>query len=57
MSYTAMIDRTEAGPLIPEDVSNEIIKEATEKSFVLSAFKRKQMSRKQQGFLYSIGSP
>ena len=48
MSYTAMIDRTEAGPLIPEDVSNEIIKEATEKSFVLSAFKRKQMSRKQQ---------
>ena len=48
MSYTAMVDRTEAGPLIPEDVSNEIIKESTEKSFVLSAFKRRQMTRKQQ---------
>ena len=48
MSYTAMVDRTEAGPLIPEDAANEIIKEATEKSYVLSAFKRKQMTRKQQ---------
>lgn len=48
MSYSAMIDRTEAGPLIPEDAANEIIKEATEKSYVLSAFTRRQMSRKQQ---------
>lgn len=48
MTYTAMVDRTEAGPLIPEDVANEIIKESTEKSFVLSAFKRRQMTRKQQ---------
>ena len=48
MTYTAMVDRTEAGPLIPEDAANEIIKEATEKSYVLSAFKRRSMSRKQQ---------
>lgn len=48
MSYSAMVDRTEAGPLIPEDAANEIIKEATEKSFVLSSFKRRTMSRKQQ---------
>lgn len=48
MTYTAMVDRVEAGPLIPEDAAREIIKEATEKSYALSAFKRKQMSRKQQ---------
>jgi HK97 family phage major capsid protein len=48
MSFSAMVDRTEAGPLIPEDAANEIIKESTEKSYVLSAFKRRQMSRKQQ---------
>jgi HK97 family phage major capsid protein len=48
MSYSAMIDRTEAGPLIPEDAARDIIKEATEKSYALSAFPHKQMSRKQQ---------
>lgn len=48
MSYSAMIDRTEAGPLIPEDAAKDIIKESTEKSYALSAFPHKQMSRKQQ---------
>ena len=48
MTYSSMVDRVEAGPLIPEDAANEIIKATTEKSFVLSSFKRRQMSRKQQ---------
>jgi HK97 family phage major capsid protein len=48
MTYSASIDRAEAGPLIPEDASREIISEATEKSFVLSTFDRVPMSRKQK---------
>ena len=31
MSYSASIDRTEAGPLIPEDASHEIIDATTER--------------------------
>src|SRR5262245_16208252 len=48
MSYSASIDRTEAGPLIPEDAAHEIITQVTEKSFVLSTFPRVPMSRKQK---------
>lgn len=48
MSYSASIDRTEAGPLIPEDVAHEVITATTEKSFALSTFDRVPMSRKQR---------
>lgn len=48
MTYSASIDRTEAGPLIPEDAAHEIISVTTEKSFVLSTFDRVPMSRKQK---------
>lgn len=48
MSYSAAIDRTEAGPLIPEDAAHEIITATTEKSFALSSFDRVPMSRKQR---------
>ena len=48
MSYSAAIDRTEVGPLIPEDAASEIITATTEKSFVLSTFDRVPMSRKQR---------
>lgn len=48
MTYSSSIDRTEAGPLIPEDASREIITATTEKSFALSTFDRIPMSRKQR---------
>ena len=48
MSYSAAIDRTEAGPLIPEDAAHEIITATVEKSFALSTFDRVPMSRKQR---------
>jgi HK97 family phage major capsid protein len=48
MSYSAVIDRTEAGPLIPEDAAHEIIAATVEKSFALSTFDRVPMSRKQR---------
>ena len=48
MSYSATTDRAEAGPLIPEDAAREIITQATEKSFALTAFDRVPMSRKQK---------
>lgn len=48
VSYDDYIDRTDAGPTIPEDAAREILSVATEKSFVLSTFTRKQMGRKQQ---------
>ena len=48
MTYSASIDRTEAGPLIPEDAAHEIITATTEKSFALSTFDRVPMSRKQR---------
>jgi len=47
-NYNSMVDRVEVGPLIPEDAANEIISEAQEKSYALTAFKRRQMTRKQQ---------
>src|SRR5262245_40164653 len=46
--YDATIDRTDAGPTIQPATVNEIIKAATEKSFVLSAFTRKTITRLQQ---------
>ena len=48
MTYNSNIDRTEAGPLIPEDAAHEIISATTEKSFALSTFDRVPMSRKQR---------
>lgn len=48
MSYSAMVDRAEAGALIPEDAARDIIEGSTEKSFVLSTFDRVPMSRKQK---------
>src|SRR5262245_30080324 len=48
MTYNAITDRSEAGPLIPEDAAREIISAATEKSFALSVFDRVPMSRKQK---------
>ena len=48
MTYSAAIDRTEAGPLIPEDAAHEIIAATVEKSFALSTFDRVPMSRKQR---------
>ena len=48
MTYSAAIDRTEAGPLIPEDAAHDIITATTEKSFALSTFDRIPMSRKQR---------
>jgi HK97 family phage major capsid protein len=46
--YDSLIDRTDAGPLIPEEVSKEIIKGAIVQSATLSLFRRVTMSRKQQ---------
>jgi HK97 family phage major capsid protein len=48
MSYSNMVDRTEAASLIPEDAADEIIAATTEKSFVLTNFDRVPMSRKQR---------
>ena len=48
MTYSAAIDRTEAGPLIPEDAAHEVIAATVEKSFALSTFDRVPMSRKQR---------
>jgi HK97 family phage major capsid protein len=48
VTYSAAVDRTEAGPLIPEDASREIIAATVEKSFALSTFDRIPMSRKQR---------
>lgn len=47
MPYNNMIDRDDAGALIPEDVSREMIKRATEKSAALSLFRPIPVSRKQ----------
>src|SRR4030095_14358452 len=48
MPYNSLIDRTESAPLIPEDVSREIIKGVTEKSATLKLFRHRQMTRAQQ---------
>jgi len=46
--YNSVIDRTDAGPLIPEEVSKEIIKGAIVQSATLTLFKHATMSRKVQ---------
>lgn len=46
--YNALTDRTDAGPLIPEDASDEIWKGTTRNSFVHSNFRTRRMTRAQQ---------
>jgi HK97 family phage major capsid protein len=48
MPYNNLIDRSDAGSLIPEDASREIIKASIDQSAVLTTFRRATMSRKQQ---------
>src|SRR5262245_7453806 len=47
-AYNLMTDRTDAGPLIPEDASDEIWKNTTLQSFVHSALRARRMTRAQQ---------
>ena len=46
--YNAMTDRTDAGPLIPEDAADEIWKGTVKSSFVHSNFRTRRMTRAQQ---------
>ena len=60
MPYSNIMDRDEVGPLIPEDVSAEIIKSVTEESVVMRLAKRlPNMTRAQRRIpvlsLYPIG--
>ena len=48
MGYNNVIDRNDAGALIPEETSREIIQGMPEKSVALSKFRQVRMSRKQQ---------
>lgn len=46
--YDSLIDRTDAGPLIPEDVSRQIIQGLPAGSVALTSFRTARMSRHQQ---------
>jgi HK97 family phage major capsid protein len=48
MAYTGLTDRTDAGPLIPEDVARAIIQGLPAESVALANFRRATMSRAQQ---------
>ena len=60
MPYSNIMDRDEVGPLIPEDVSAEIVKGVTEESVVMRLSKRlPNMTRAQRRIpvlsLFTIG--
>jgi HK97 family phage major capsid protein len=46
-AYDAIISRTDAAPLIPEEVSYDILSRVPEQSVALSTFRTKNMGRKQ----------
>ena len=48
MPYNSLIDRTDVGALIPEDVSRTIIQGLPAASVALTSFRRATMSRAQQ---------
>lgn len=50
MPYNNLTSRTEAAALIPEDVSNEMIRRATDDSAALNLFRRVPVSRAQTRF-------
>jgi HK97 family phage major capsid protein len=50
MAYDSITSRTDAAPLIPEEVSNEMLGKATEQSAVLSLFRRVPVQRAQVRF-------
>ena len=47
MAYNNLISRTDAAPLIPEEVAKDMLGKAIEDSAVLSMFKRIPVSRGQ----------
>lgn len=47
MSYTDQVARTDAQPLVPEEVSNEILGKVTERSAALQMFRIKRMGTNQ----------
>lgn len=50
MAYNNLVSRTDAGALIPEEVSNEMLRIATAESAVLRLFRRIPVSRSQVRF-------
>ncbi len=47
-AYNLMTDRTDAGPLIPEDAATEVWSNVTQQSFVHANFRSRRMTRAQQ---------